>query len=147
MRIVSKMSAIDITAQPIADHHSDPLPFQFWHRYATLTEKATFVDVDYPQLLDKKKDVIFTRGLLRDALLKTGLRSAEAPVRVRSERYMAIGCDLRDLQLLERTLRTELDIPNSSILFVAEVSVTYMPLVEANKLIKWANTFEACKLI
>ncbi|KAF3035200.1 tRNA methyltransferase ppm2 [Didymella heteroderae] len=123
----------------------DPLPFQFWHRYAALTEKTTFVDVDYPQLIDKKRDVVFTKSLLRDALLRTGLGLAEAPVRVRSERYMAIGCDLRDLQLLERTLRAELDIPNSSILFVAEVSVTYMPLADANKLIQWANTFEAAR--
>ncbi|KAF1927863.1 LCM-domain-containing protein [Didymella exigua CBS 183.55] len=123
----------------------DPLPFQFWHRYAALTKGATFVDVDYPQLIDKKRDVIFNKSLLRDALLKTGLRSAEASVRVRSEQYMAIGCDLRDLQLLERTLRAELDVPNSSILFVAEVSVTYMPLVDANRLIQWANTFKFCK--
>lgn len=103
------------------------------------------MDVDYPQLIDKKRDVIFSKSLLRDALLKTGLCSVKAPVRVRSERYMAVGCDLRDLETLEHTLRTELDIPNSSILFVAEVSVTYMPLVDANKLIQWANTFEACK--
>lgn len=143
MWIVSKISATNITAWPTIDHHSDPLPFQFWHRYAALTEKATFVDVDYPQLVDKKRDVVFAKSLLRDALLKTGLRSAVAPVRVRSERYMAIGCDLRDLELLERTLRAELDMQNSSILFVAEVSVTYMPLVDANKLIQWANTFEA----
>jgi len=34
---------------------------------------------------------------------------------------------------------------NSSILFVAEVSVTYMPLLDANKLIEWANTFESCQ--
>ncbi|KAF9694375.1 hypothetical protein EKO04_007368 [Ascochyta lentis] len=120
----------------------DPLPFQFWQRYPLLTEKATFVDVDYPQLIEKKRDVVFTKSLLRDALLKTGLRSANLPVRVRSDQYMAIGCDLRELQLLERTLRAELDIPNSSILFVAEVSVTYMPLADANKLIQWANTFD-----
>lgn len=100
--------------------------------------------MDYPQLIDKKRDVVFAKSLLRDALLKTALRSAKAPVRVRSDQYMAIGCDLRDLQLLEQTLRTELDIPNSSILFVAEVSVTYMPLTDANKLIQWANAFETC---
>ncbi|KAF3003637.1 tRNA methyltransferase ppm2 [Curvularia kusanoi] len=123
----------------------DPLPFQFWHRYPALTEKATFVDVDYPQLIDKKRDVVFAKSLLRDALLKTGLRPAEAPVRVRSGQYMAIGCDLRHLQLLEKTLRNELDIVNSSILFVAEVSVTYMPLLDANKLIQWANTFESSR--
>ncbi|KAJ4352640.1 tRNA methyltransferase ppm2 [Ascochyta clinopodiicola] len=111
-------------------------------RYPLLTEKATFVDVDYPQLIEKKRDVVFTKSLLRDALLKTRLRSADLPVRVRSSQYMAVGCDLRDLQLLERTLRAELDIPNSSILFVAEVSVTYMPLADANKLIHWANSFD-----
>lgn len=139
---MSKTSATNIIPNRGLTLSSDPLPFQFWHRYASLTEKATFVDVDYPQLIDKKRDVVFTKTLLRDALLKTGLRSAEAPTRVRSDRYMAIGCDLRDLQLLERTLRAELDIPNSSILFVAEVSVTYMPLMDANKLIQWANTFD-----
>jgi tRNA wybutosine-synthesizing protein 4 len=105
------------------------------------------VDVDYPQLIDKKRDVEFTNSLLRDVLLKTGLRTAEAPVRVKSDQYMAIGCDLRDLKLLEQTLRAELDITNSSILFVAEVSVTYMPLMDANKLIQWANTFENCTLL
>lgn len=98
--------------------------------------------MDYPQLIEKKTDVEFTNSLLRDALLKTRLRSAKAPVRVQSDQYMAIGCDLRDLDLLERTLRAELDIRNSSILFVAEVSVTYMPLTDANKLIQWANAFE-----
>lgn len=100
--------------------------------------------MDYPQLIDKKRDVVFAKSLLRDALLKTRLLPAEAPVRVRSEQYLAIGCDLRDLQLLEKTLRNELDIVDSSILFVAEVSVTYMPLMDANKLIEWANTFESC---
>ncbi|KAJ8116945.1 hypothetical protein OPT61_g1747 [Boeremia exigua] len=123
----------------------DPLPFQFWHRYASLTENATFIDVDYPQLIDKKTDVLFTKSLLRNALLKTVLRSAESPIRVRSDKYMAIGCDLRDLQLLEKTLRSELEMPNSTILFVAEVSVTYMPLEDANTLIRWANTFESSR--
>lgn len=105
------------------------------------------MDVDYPQLIDKKKEVVFTKSLLRDALLKTGLRSAKAPVRVRSDQYMAIGCDLRDLKLLEQTLRSELDMASSSILFVAEVSVTYMPLLDANKLIQWANTFDSGELL
>lgn len=144
---MSTKSVANTIARPSTDHHSDPLPFQFWHRYPALTERAVFVDVDYPQLIEKKRDVVFTNSLLRHALLKTGLRSAESPVGVRSEQYMSIGCDLRDLQLLERTLRAELDIPRSSILFVAEVSVTYMPLVDANRLIRWANTFESCKFI
>jgi tRNA wybutosine-synthesizing protein 4 len=68
------------------------------------------VDVDYPQLVERKRDRMLTNGLLRDALLKTNMRSSQLPVYLRSEQYMAIGCDLRDLHVLERTLRDELDI-------------------------------------
>lgn len=83
---------------------------------------------------------MLTNNLLRDSLLKTKLRSSEQPVYLRSDQYMAIGCDLRNLELLERVLRAELDMPGSAILFVAEVSVTYMPLADADLLIRWANT-------
>jgi tRNA wybutosine-synthesizing protein 4 len=85
---------------------------------------------------------MLANGLLRDALLKTKLRSSQPPVYLRSEQYIAIGCDLRDLTGLERTLRTELDIASSSVLFVAEVSATYMPVADSDALIRWASTLE-----
>jgi tRNA wybutosine-synthesizing protein 4 len=121
---------------------SDPLPFQFWHRYAALTQSSTFVDVDYPQLMERKRDTMLSNGLLRDALLKTRLRESEQPVYLRSDKYMALGCDLKDLVTLERLLRAEFDVPASSIMFVAEVSVTYMPLKDSDALIQWASTIE-----
>ncbi|KAH7394983.1 hypothetical protein DE146DRAFT_66976 [Phaeosphaeria sp. MPI-PUGE-AT-0046c] len=120
----------------------DPLPFQFWHRHASLTQNATFVDVDYPQLIERKTDRMLTNPLLREALLKTRLRFSEPPIYARSDRYMAVGCDLRQLHVLENVLRTELDIASSSVLFVAEVSATYMPVVDSDNLILWASTFE-----
>jgi tRNA wybutosine-synthesizing protein 4 len=55
---------------------------------------------------------------------------------------MALGCDLKDLVTLERLLRAEFDVPSSSILFVAEVSITYMPLNDSDALIRWASTIE-----
>ena len=85
---------------------------------------------------------MLANGLLRNALFKTKLRSSEPPVYLRSGQYLAIGCDLRDLDLLERTLRTELDISSSSVLFVAEVSATYMPVEDSDALIRWASTLE-----
>ncbi|KAH7089030.1 hypothetical protein FB567DRAFT_559567 [Paraphoma chrysanthemicola] len=120
----------------------DPLPFQFWHRYPALTRKATFVDVDYPQLIERKRNRILTEGLLRDALFDTNPRSSKPPVYLRSDRYIAIGCDLRELQVLERILRTELDVSSSAVLFVAEVSATYMPVTDSDALIRWASTLE-----
>jgi tRNA wybutosine-synthesizing protein 4 len=92
--------------------------------------------------MERKRDRLLTSRLLRDVLLKTSLRSAEPPVYLRSDQYIAIGCDLRHLDVLERTLRAELDIPSSSVLFVAEVSATYMPVTDSDALIRWASTLE-----
>jgi tRNA wybutosine-synthesizing protein 4 len=121
---------------------SDPLPFQFWHRHPSLSQDATFVDVDYPQLIERKRDRILGNELLRNALLGTDLRPSQAPVYVRSSRYLALGCDLRDLETLERLLRVEIDAADASFLFVAEVSVTYMPTPDADSVIRWASTLQ-----
>lgn len=79
---------------------------------------------------------------LRNALFGTAMRPAQAPVYVRSDRYLALGCDLRDLKTLERLLRSEIDATNASFLFVAEVSITYMPTPDADSVIRWASTLE-----
>lgn len=100
------------------------------------------MDVDYPQLIEEKRNRMLTNGLLRGPLLKTNLRSSEPPIYLRSDKYVAIGCDLRDLSTLEHHLKTEFDVPSSSILFVAEVSVTYMPTPDADTLIEWASKFD-----
>lgn len=102
------------------------MPFQFWHRYPDLSKDAVFVDVDYPQLIGRKRSRMLNNDLLRDALLRTNLRPAESPLYLRSDKYMALGCDLKDLATLEKTLRAEFQVPACSFLFVAEVSLTYM---------------------
>lgn len=122
--------------------HSDPLPFQFWHRYPTLTKDAVFVDVDYPQLIARRRDKILADEVLRNALFEGNMRSAQAPVYIRSDRYLALGCNLKDLKTLERLLRSELDASRASFMFVAEVSITYMPTADADAVIRWASTLE-----
>jgi len=92
--------------------------------------------------MERKRDRMLSNGLLRDTLLKTKLRPSEQPVYLRSDGYMALGCDLKDLATLERILRAEFDVPATSVLFVAEVSVTYMPLKDSDALIRWASTLE-----
>ena len=59
-------------------------------------------------------------------------------VELRSEHYVALGCDLSDLASLETLLKEEMDSSTSLILCVAEVSVTYMNVDAADALIKWA---------
>lgn len=121
---------------------SDPLPFQFWHRYPDLSRDAIFVDIDYPQLIERKKNLLLNNALLRKRILRTNVRSSQPPVYLRSDQYMAVGCDLRHLELIEHTLRTELAISSSTVLFVAEVSITYMPVADSDALLQWASTLE-----
>jgi len=63
---------------------------------------------------------------------------------LKAKGYSAYACDLRHLDRLDSTLRSEFDMDNCkvSILFFAEVSVAYMQLDPANALLKWASTFE-----
>ena len=58
----------------------------------------------------------------------------------RSDQYVQLGCDLRDLPHLNQTLAKVLDIENSIILLTAEVSITYMKVEESDALIRWAST-------
>ncbi|KAF2121476.1 hypothetical protein BDV96DRAFT_564320 [Lophiotrema nucula] len=120
----------------------DPLPFQFWHRHSSLCEHATFVDVDYPQLVGRKRDRILTSDVLRHGFFRGSPLPSTLPVYLRSQRYVAIGCDLRDLKTLGEVLDNELDISNASVLFVSEVAITYMPVTDSDALIRWAGTLK-----
>jgi tRNA wybutosine-synthesizing protein 4 len=64
-----------------------------------------------------------------------------------SDKYVQLGCDLRDLPRLSVALSSVVDIQECLILFVAEVSITYMDLKAADELIKWASTLPNGKLI
>lgn len=52
---------------------------------------------------------------------------------------MQLGVDLRNLSHLGQVLASVIDIDNSTILFTAEVSITYMSLDTSDALIKWAS--------
>jgi tRNA wybutosine-synthesizing protein 4 len=59
---------------------------------------------------------------------------------LRSDKYCQVGCDLRELETLRKCLESFLPLSECSVLFVAEVSVTYMDTVSADALIQWASS-------
>ena len=59
---------------------------------------------------------------------------------LRISRYLQLGCDLRDLNSLEKILASTVNIQESLILLVAEVSITYMDVEAADALIRWTGT-------
>lgn len=66
------------------------------------------------------------------------------PALLRSEQYIAIGCDLADIHKLNTIVTNEVDSETCSTLFLAEVSLTYMDLTAADALLKWASLLNDC---
>ena len=116
----------------------DPLPWQCLQRYPSASKDVVFIDIDYVALLEKKRKAVLTMTQLNSML--TDIEVPEAgDILFRSKEYLQIGCDLRDLVGLQRSLASTIDLEHTSILFVAEVSIAYMDIQSADALIKWAG--------
>ncbi|KAH6604968.1 hypothetical protein Trco_006675 [Trichoderma cornu-damae] len=121
---------------------SDVLPWQCHARYNALVNNVLFIDVDYPELMQKKRAIVLKTPELR-SLLGTDFTLGGEDVDdlpLRSNKYCQIGCDLRQIDRLRNSLESVIDPPECSILFVAEVSITYMDTLSADSLIKWGST-------
>lgn len=67
-------------------------------------------------------------------------QSEQDPLLLSSSRYCQLACDLRQLDALRTSLESFLDLSTCDVLFVAEVSVTYMDTYSADSLVHWASS-------
>lgn len=86
----------------------------------------------------KKREIVSSTKELNSLL--TNLETLDGDLLLRSDEYFQLGCDLRDLKLLDQTLANALDIQNCVVLLTAEVSITYMNVEAADALIGWASS-------
>ncbi|OQO09589.1 hypothetical protein B0A48_04991 [Cryoendolithus antarcticus] len=121
----------------------DPLPWLFLGKLPHLCNNATFVDVDYAQLMERKCEVIDRTEQLKVLLPGLKLTGRDHGLLAHSTNYAAIGCDLRNLDLLTLVLQNHLQIEDCSvaILFVAEVSVAYMTRDASQAVLEWAARY------
>ncbi|KAL1842599.1 hypothetical protein VTJ49DRAFT_4779 [Mycothermus thermophilus] len=124
---------------------SDVLPWQCLIRYpdSCADANARFVDVDFPDLIARKRETVLNTPELLGPL--TGVKESVAPggaVVLESDQYVQIGCDLRDLETLRRGLQVAAGgaFEECQFLFVAEVSITYMETAAADEVIRFAST-------
>lgn len=121
---------------------SDTMPFKFLAQQRELCQSATFVDMDYRQLILKKCEVIRATKQLHEVIADFEMPTNPKDVILKSEKYYALACDLQKIQDLDHALRKLVDPRDDvSILYIAEVSMTYMDATAANTLIKWASGF------
>ncbi|KAK2927506.1 JmjC domain [Fusarium oxysporum f. sp. vasinfectum] len=115
---------------------SDVLPWQSYHRYGDSCENTLFIDVDYPDLMLKKRAIVLGTPQLHELLGDSPAISEKVTdqILLRSDKYCQIGCDLRELESLRNCLESFLNLAECSVLFVAEVSITYMDTFSADAL-------------
>ncbi|KAL9061089.1 MAG: hypothetical protein Q9162_000234 [Coniocarpon cinnabarinum] len=118
----------------------DTLPFKFLAKEPQLCEHSKFIDVDYRKLLEKKCEVIGAKDCFRGLCGQVESDVQTQNVLFDSNQYAAIAADLQsesDLQQLKQILNAQ----DGRLLFIAEVSMTYMAPTDANNVIKWASSF------
>lgn len=122
---------------------SDVIPWQCWTRYPAETRgepRVTFVDVDFPDMIERKRQIVLETPDLVSHLSHVDTRYLHPHVMLRSDAYCQIGIDLRHTAALEAALAFIVDIRDCDVLFVAEVSITYMETDDADGVIHWAST-------
>lgn len=114
---------------------SDVLPWQCLSRYPDACRGVRFVDIDFPDVMAAKKAIVSRTPELQGLL--TNLVFPPHPrVLVQSDQYCQIACDLRQLAVLREDLAGLVDTAHAELLFVAEVSITYMEPEAADALIR-----------
>ena len=121
----------------------DPMPFVFLGKQPELCESTTFVDVDYPILMQNKCGIVDKTEALHGLLENFYRTSNEEGVLGAGNPYLAVGCDLRDIELLRNTLQDAVEVEDDgvAILFVAEVSVAYMEAEASQAVLEWAASY------
>ncbi|TLD36052.1 leucine carboxyl methyltransferase 2 [Venturia nashicola] len=120
----------------------EPLPFRMLWKYGNRCRTVRFIDVDYPQLIEKKLDVVKKNHIYSDLLTQPVSGEAHSSILLNDGRYCAVSCDLGDTKALDHILRTELHLDESLNLFIGEVSIVYMEVKPADQLIKLCATFD-----
>ncbi|KAL8738354.1 MAG: hypothetical protein Q9181_000825 [Wetmoreana brouardii] len=120
----------------------DPSPYQFLSKDPERCGDVTFVDVDYPELMSKKRDVIGSTSELQDLTWPLKYFVGYPDIVFWSDQYVGIGCDLQDTTKLNQIFERHFQLCSCRVLCVAEVSITYMDVLAADALINWATQYE-----
>lgn len=96
----------------------------------------------------KKRDMVLDQAEMKDLIGEPNEQAPylhstvdKSPILIRSNRYVGVGCDLRHIARLDKTLEEELQIRSCLVLCSAEVSITYMDVDAADALITWAAQY------
>lgn len=112
----------------------DPLPFQL---LADMDDKFEFFDFDYPELVQRKMDMIKGSAEILEVIGEsTDVPNAkDLGVYMATKSYKLIGCDLKNTTKYKHQIN-ELCKGDGASIFIAEVSLAYMKPEHANPVVE-----------
>ncbi|CCF60070.1 hypothetical protein KAFR_0I02910 [Kazachstania africana CBS 2517] len=127
----------------------DPLPFQYLDNEnperPTYSERMTFIDIDYTDVLANKLQIIRSTEDLTNILGIENEKSSGRTDTFLSEHYIAMPCDLNDAATFKNVTTNAIlaDLRDSSIIkiIIAEVSLAYMKSELADEIISICSSF------
>lgn len=125
----------------------DPLPFQLLSQFKNtepeLLGRIKFVDIDYPDLVKNKFNMINESKELLDILqLPEVVEFSDADgIVLSTSNYHLVGCNLNDSELFNRQLTKISGGVSTTNIFIAEVSLAYMKPEGANPVIENASKY------
>lgn len=128
----------------------DPLPFQFISEFAKirpeLLEQIVFIDMDYPDLVKSKLEMIKQSDDILGLLGDVGEPLRDKGIIFSSKNYHLVGCNLRDSMLFNQQL-SAINQDAATNIFVAEVSLAYMKPEHADPIIANASRYHNAHFI
>lgn len=119
----------------------DPLPFQLLDDEKFKNRKIFCIDVDFPELIGYKSEMIKMAPDLMDLI--GDMKSSPTPgIVIQTDSYATMGCDLTDKELYIQQLNSFMaNSPSTTNIFIAEVSLAYMTPKTANSIIETSSSF------
>ncbi|CAA19576.1 tRNA methyltransferase Ppm2 [Schizosaccharomyces pombe] len=119
----------------------DPLAFQLLSSHEYNTDDVVFYDVDYPETIENRVQMIRSDSFLSSIVLEDKEFDLDG-TEIHTKNYHSFGCNLNLLNQLESCLeKYGIDYCNDAILFISEVAAVYMPRQASEKLIRWMSKF------
>lgn len=85
----------------------DPLPWQCFSKYPDVCKKAIFIDIDFRDLILRKRKLVQDVPDLNSDL--TNIETSDEFVLLRSDQYLQVGCDLSNIAQLNDILSDIVD--------------------------------------
>lgn len=101
----------------------DPQAFRMIWQHKKQCKNVKFIDLDTPELIQKKVDIISSDPVFFSQLDGLPNRPLKSPIVFDHVQYCAIGCDLADGTQLQDILHNQLKLECNSVLFISEVSL------------------------